>query len=226
MFHVKQSINNNHLFSTIIDILYDDNHHLNLSGIKEKQGMYEQHIEDSLCISKLIKSSFSKTETIYDLGSGAGFPGLVIAIENPNKNVIMVDSNHKKTNFIKKILKTLKIQNVTVENKRIENLGKPQNADIVCAKALSSLDVLLEYAYPLLKMNGSLIAMKSSNITKELDDSYAVSELLGFSKPKFYPYSIFEKERQLIVFNLIEKSKIELPRKNGEAKNKPLRSKI
>lgn len=226
MFHVKHSTSNELIYNRIIDLLYEDNHHLNLSGIKEKQGMYEQHILDSKALSDFIKNRNNDAETIYDLGSGAGFPGLVIATDNSNKNVVMVDSNHKKTDFINKVVDLLGFKNVKVINSRIEEMGNTETADIVCAKALASLDILLEYASPLLKTKGILVAMKSCEIQEELANGLAVTEMLGFKKPVVVPYSLFNKQRQLLVFEKYKKAKIELPRKNGEAKNKPLRSKL
>ena len=225
MFHVKQIKNNDTLFKKTIDLLFQENHHHNLSGIKDWQGMYEQHILDSQFLSKFILQTEKSELLVLDLGSGAGFPGLVIAIENPNKKVIMIDSNKKKTDFINLALASLNLPNASSLNKRIEELGCPQNADLVCAKALTSLDVLLEYASPLLKLNGILVAMKSLDIEQELADAALVAELLGFEEPTIVPYSLFQRNRQLVVFKKTKKAKIELPRNSGEAKNKPLRSK-
>ncbi len=226
MFHVKQLNDNELIFKKLIDLLYQENHHHNLSGIKEWQGMYEQHILDSMALSGYLQEINKTNITIMDLGAGAGFPGLVIAIENPNKKVIMIDSNKKKTSFIDLVIKELDIKNAYSQNSRIEDLGCPQNIDIVCAKALSSLDVLLEYASPLLKIEGMLVAMKSVDIEQELLDASLVASQLGFEGPEFVPYSLFQKNRQLLVFRKTKKANIALPRKNGEAKNKPLRSKL
>ena len=226
MFHVKQSNNNDPLFQKTIDLLLQENHHHNLSGIKDWQGMYEQHIIDSKFLSDYIQQTEKSDAVIFDLGSGAGFPGLVVAIENPNKKVIMIDSNKKKTSFIDLVIKELNITNATSLNQRIEDLGCPQNIDIVCAKALASLDIILEYASPLLQNNGLLIAMKSCDIDDELEDARLVADALGFEAATTVPYSLFQRNRQLVVFRKIKKAKIELPRKNGEAKNKPLRSKL
>jgi 16S rRNA (guanine527-N7)-methyltransferase len=225
MFHVKQLNNNEQLFQKTIDLLFQENHHHNLSGIKDWQGMYEQHILDSKFLSDYILQTEKSDSLVLDLGSGAGFPGLVIAIENPDKKVIMIDSNKKKTDFINLVLTSINLSNASSLNKRIEDHGCPQNADIVCAKALTSLDVLLEYASPLLKINGILVAMKSLDIEQELADAGLVAGLLGFDEPTIVPYSLFQRNRQLVVFKKIKKAKIELPRNNGEAKNKPLRSK-
>lgn len=226
MFHVKQLNNNDQLFQKTIDLLYKENHHHNLSGIKDWQGMYEQHILDSKFLSDYLQQTEKSDALIFDLGSGAGFPGLVIAIEHPNKKVVMIDSNKKKTTFIDLVISELNLSNASSLNKRIEDLGCPQNADVVCAKALTSLDVLLEYASPLLKIDGILIAMKSVDIEEELADARLVVDLLGFEEPKAVPYSLFQRERQLFVFRKTKKAKLELPRNNGEAKNKPLRSKL
>lgn len=226
MFHVKQSTENDKIFHKIIDLLLRENQIHNLSGIKDWQGMYDQHILDSLAVSDYISTLSDSNINVLDLGSGAGFPGLVIAINNPNKKVTMIDSNRKKTTFINLVLKELQINNATALNSRIEDIGCPENANIVCAKALAPLDVLLEYASPLLKFGGILIAMKSSDIDEEASNASLVASHLGFGDFKKMPYSLFQRNRQLLVFTKTKNSKIKLPRKNGEARNKPLRSKL
>ncbi len=226
MFHVKQSETNQDTYHKIIDLLFRENQIHNLSGIKEWQGMYDQHIVDSTALAQYISNNHKGNIKVLDLGSGAGFPGLVIALENPDKKVVMVDSNKKKIDFINLVLTELEITNASAIHTRIEDLGCPEDSDIVCAKALTSLDVLMEYSSPLLKTNGLLIAMKSEEIEQELTDALLVVNQLGFKGHKIFPYSHFQKNRQLVVFNKAKKAKIKLPRKNGEAKNKPLRSMI
>jgi 16S rRNA (guanine527-N7)-methyltransferase len=226
MFHVKHYYTNNYMFEKIIDMLYEENLLYNLSGIKEKEAMYEQHIVDSLELSNYLKAMKNKPVSVVDIGSGAGFPGLVLAVENPDKDVWLVESNKKKSSFSENVARQLSLKNVFVYNDRIERLNFNEDKDIVCAKALASLDVLLEYASPLLKIGGLFVAMKSSETSEEFAEAKSIMNLLGFRHLEDIPYLLSGKKRHLVVFLKAEKAKIELPRKIGDAKNKPLRSKV
>lgn len=147
------------------NILKEENQKYNLTRIIEKEDVYLKHFYDSLTISKIIDI---KNQRICDLGSGAGFPGLVLAICYPESKLTLIESNGKKCYFLNIVKDKLELNNVTVINTRVEEYAKENREiyDIVTARAVAPLKHLLEYGVPLVKVNGSFVAMKS-NIEEE-----------------------------------------------------------
>ena len=170
------------------NILNEENKKYNLTRIITKEEVYLKHFYDSLTITKIINI---KDQSICDLGSGAGFPGLVLAICFPSNNITLIESNGKKCYFLNLVKEKLNLSNVTVLNTRIEEYAKinREKYSIVTARAVAPLKHLLEYGIPLVKVNGYFIAMKS-NIEKE---EYNINNYLT-------KLNIVEKDR--IVFNL------------------------
>ena len=147
------------------NILKEENQKYNLTRIIEKDDVYLKHFYDSLTISKIIDI---KSQSICDLGSGAGFPGLVLSICYPESNLILIESNGKKCNFLNIVKDKLGLNNVTVINARVEEYAKENRElyDIVTARAVAPIKHLLEYGISLVKVNGNFIAMKS-NVEEE-----------------------------------------------------------
>lgn len=147
------------------NILNEENKKYNLTRIITKEDVYLKHFYDSLTITKIINI---KDQSICDLGSGAGFPGLVLAICFPSSNITLIESNSKKSNFLNLVKEKLNLTNVTVLNTRIEEYAKTnrEKYSVVTARAVAPLKHLLEYGIPLVKKGGYFIAMKS-NIEKE-----------------------------------------------------------
>lgn len=155
------------------NILKEENEKYNLTRIIEKEDVYLKHFYDSLTISKIIDI---ETKNLCDLGSGAGFPGLVLAICFPNTKVTLIESSGKKCNFLNIVKEKLYLQNATIINARIEEYAKENREifDIVTARAVAPLKHLLEYGIPLVKVKGHFIAMKSKieEETKNIENYY------------------------------------------------------
>ena len=169
-------------------ILKEENEKYNLTRIIEKEDVYLKHFYDSLTITKIIDIN---SKSICDLGSGAGFPGLVLAICFPSSKVTLIESNGKKCYFLNLVKDKLNLNNVKVINDRIEQYSKENREifDIVTARAVAPLKHLLEYGVPLVKVEGYFIAMKASTEKEEENiDNY------------YKKLSITEEER--LVFNL------------------------
>lgn len=155
------------------------NKHTNLTAITKEEDVYLKHFYDSLTICKII--DLTKEETILDIGSGAGFPGLVLKIFFPHLKVTLIDSNNKKTKFLEYMVAKLTLKDVTIINERVEKLAlKSLNSfDIVTARAVTKLNILAELALPLVKINKYFIAMKA-NVDLELEDgTFAINYLGG-----------------------------------------------
>lgn len=175
-------------------ILKEENQKYNLTRIIEEDDVYLKHFYDSLTITKIIDIN---NQSICDLGSGAGFPGLVLGICFPSAKLTLIESNGKKCNFLNIVKKKLNLNNVTIINTRIEEYAKENRElyDIVTARAVAPLKHLLEYGIPLVKINGVFIAMKANveNEEKNIDNYYNKLNI---------------KEEQRIVFNLPNENSI------------------
>ena len=155
------------LLQKYCDFLLDYNKTTNLTAIKDKDNVYLKHFYDSLTINKYLNN----VNTLLDIGTGAGFPGMVIAIMHPEIHVTLLDSNNKKIKFLEELIKILGITNVSLIYGRCETFAKDnkEKFDIVTSRAVARLRILCELALPLLKINGKFIAMKG-NISEELND--------------------------------------------------------
>lgn len=159
------------------EYLLEYNKHTNLTAIKTKEEVYLKHFYDSLTLCKAI--DLTKEESLLDIGSGAGFPGMVLKIFFPNLKVYLVDSNNKKTKFLEELKIKLNVNNLEVINNRIEKLYDLflNKIDIVTARAVTNLTILSELAIPIVKKDKYFIAMKG-NATEEINESrYAINYL-------------------------------------------------
>lgn len=147
--------------------LVEYNEHTNLTAIKNYNDILLKHFYDSMTIVK--GYDFSNVKTLVDVGSGAGFPGMVIKILFPHIHVTLIDSNNKKTKFLEELAQRLNIKNYTIEHVRSEEfaLNNLDKYDIVTARAVSALPVLTEICLPLVKEDGYLLALKG-DVQEEL----------------------------------------------------------
>lgn len=170
------------------NILVEENSKYNLTRITTKEEVYLKHFYDSLTLTKAVNIT---NQSICDLGSGAGFPGLVLAICFPLSQITLIEANGKKCHFLNIIKEKLSLTNVTIINTRVEDYAKKNREifDIVTARAVAPLKHLLEYGIPLVKVGGSFIAMKSNieNEIKNIDNYYSKLNI---------------KETNRIIFNL------------------------
>ena len=153
---------------TYYHILKEENNKYNLTRIIEEDAVYLKHFYDSLTITEVININ---NQIICDIGSGAGFPGLVLAICFPNTKLTLIESNGKKCNFLNIVKDKLNLTNVTILNARAEEFSKNNREvfDIVTARAVAPLKHLLEYGIPLLKIGGYFITMKANVENEEVN---------------------------------------------------------
>lgn len=203
-------------------ILKVENSKYNLTRIIEKEDVYLKHFYDSLTITKVIDID---NQSLCDLGTGAGFPGLVIAICFPNTKIILIESNGKKCTFLNLVKDRLNLNNVTVINTRVEEYAKDNREifDIVTARAVAPLKHLLEYGIPLVKVNGVFIAMKSNTENEEhnIDNYYKKLSIIE-EKRVIFNLPIEESLRTLIEYRKKEITNSMYPRKYSEIKKKDI----
>ena len=204
------------------EILERENKLYNLTSITEKGSVFLKHFYDSLTIVKIIDLNEG---TLCDLGTGAGFPGMVLKIMFPNLKVTLIDATLKKCNFLEKVIKELNLENIKVINARVEEYAKIEREkyDIVTARAVAPLKHLLEYGVPLLKVNGTFVAMKG-NINEELNgiENYENKLKIKQNKRIDFQLPIENSNRTLISFIKLEVTNNKYPRKYTEIKKKSL----
>lgn len=152
------------------ELLVEKNKVMNLTGIVEKEEVYLKHFYDSLTIVKSI--DLNKISNLCDIGTGAGFPGLVLKIVFPQLKVVLLDSLNKRVDFLNNVINTLNLKNIEVIHTRAEEyaLSHRNSFDVTTARAVANLNILLEYAIPMTKVGGYFIALKG-NVREELEDS-------------------------------------------------------
>jgi len=136
----------------------------NLTAIRNREEMLRLHILDSLALLPFVSGN-----KIADIGTGAGLPGIPLAIFMPNQQFTLVDSNSKKTRFVQQAILELKLSNVEVVHSRVENLARPAEFDAVLSRAFASLGDIMQLTEYLLQAGGVLVAMKGQRPQEELD---------------------------------------------------------
>ena len=203
--------------------LLEYNTHTNLTAITNEEEVYLKHFYDSLTITKII--DLEKETSLMDIGTGAGFPGLVLKIFFPNLNVILVDSNNKKIKFLQEVCQKINVDNLTIINDRVENLLTKyiNSIDIVTARAVTNLPVLTELAIPFVKKDKYFIAMKG-NATDELNASQNAFKVLNCSVEDINIFELYNNAgtRTLIKVKKLEDSNIKSVRSYDKIVRKPL----
>ena len=165
-------------FKDYYEFLVEYNKHTNLTAITKLEDVYLKHFYDSCILTKVV--DFNNITTCLDIGTGAGFPGIVLKILYPKLKVELLDSNNKKTKFCEEVIRLLRLSNIEVINKRAEDYIKDKREyyDLVTARAVKDLSILNELAIPYVKLNGYFIAMKSE-YKEELKQGLKGISILG-----------------------------------------------
>ena len=167
-----------------MSLVLERNEIINLTSITEPEEFVSLHLLDSLACAGLPETELSSD--IIDVGSGAGFPGIPLALLYPEKRFLLTDSLNKRTEFIRYAAKELDLKNVEVKHIRAEKIGREfkyrESFDLSLCRAVGSLPVVLEYCMPLVRVGGSGIFYKTIPAKGEIEDSLLARELLGCSK--------------------------------------------
>ena len=204
------------------EVLRAENKKYNLTAIKNKEDVYLKHFYDSLTLSKIIKL---ENQSLCDIGTGAGFPGMVLKIIYPNLKVTLVDATEKKCKFLQLVIQELGLKDIEVIHARAEIYSKTvrEKYDIVTSRAVAPLKHLLEYSIPLVKLGGNYIAMKS-DIQKEIENIDIYYKKLKIEEEKILIFTLpyEESTRTLIKYKKIDKTDLKYPRKYTDIKKKSL----
>lgn len=202
------------------ELLIEYNKKMNLTAITDKEDVYLKHFYDSLTISKII--DLNKENTLCDLGSGAGFPGLVLKIFYPHLIVTLVDSLEKRIKFLNIVIKELNLHFIEAVHDRIEEYSKKniEQYDVVTARAVTNLSALLEMSSPSIKKDKYFIAMKG-NFEEQYKNSL---KELKLKEESFIEFDLPKEAGHRTLIKIVKKDKTldKYPRKFSEIKKNPL----
>ncbi len=212
-------------FNAYCDFLKEYNKHTNLTNITEDDQIFLKHFYDSLTIVKAI--DLNEIDTILDVGTGAGFPGMVLKIIFPHLKLVLLDSNNKKINFLKELAKKLNIKGIEFFHGRVEEYCQKhrESFDIVTARAVTNMTTLTELCLPLTKVNGYFIAMKGSNEEEIEAAKYAIQLLGGKIEEQIkFNLPIEESGRNIIKIKKVKNTPKEYPRRYDKMVKNPLKN--
>jgi 16S rRNA (guanine527-N7)-methyltransferase len=202
---------------------------MNLTAITEKKDVYEKHFLDSLTITKIVsRETLDKGCTLLDMGTGAGFPGLPIAIVFPNVHVILMDSLNKRIRFLEDTAQKLDLTNVTAIHARAEELARNkkyrEKEDICCSRAVANLSTLSEYCLPFVKKGGYFISYKTENVQSEIDQGQKAIKILGgeLKQTEFFALPGTDYQRSLVKIEKVGTTPVKYPRKAGTPSKEPI----
>ncbi len=219
----EEQANNLEMYKTL---LLEWNEKMNLTAITDEYEIIIKHFVDCLECTKVIKEE----EKIIDVGTGAGFPGMVLAIYYKDKKFTLLDALNKRLIFLQEVVNTLKLDNVEIIHGRAEEVARKEEYkeqfDASVSRAVAQLPVLLEYTSPFIKVNGKCIVMKGDNVEDEVKlSSNALNTLKLKIVDRFnYNYMINNEEynRSILKINKIGNTPQKYPRNYGQIKKKPL----
>lgn len=204
-----------------LELLYEKNKVMNLTAIRDKKGMIEKHFIDSLFLTEIIKKDEQK---LIDVGTGAGFPGLVLAIYYPEKEFLLVDSVRKKIEFINEVIENLELKNVQTSSERAEELikNKRETFDTALCRGVANLRIILEYMIPFIKVGGKFLPQKLN--LNELEESQNALKKLDTTVENIHKFYLPESKDERIIFEIekMKKTDVKYPRKTGIPAKKPL----
>lgn len=207
------------------NLLLSWNEKMNLTAITHPEEVLYKHFYD--CILFLKHISLKKGDSLIDVGTGAGFPGMVLKIMRPDINVTLLDSLNKRLVFLNDVIEKTGLEGVSTLHMRAEDAGKSplhrEKYDIACARAVASLPALSEYCLPLVKISGSFVAMKGASANEEAANAINAARLLGGEKPTIICETLTGNEqRAFVITKKISQTPTKYPRKPSDISKQPL----
>lgn len=211
-------------FDLYCEFLLKYNLHTNLTAIKTTEEVYLKHFYDSATIAKVI--DLTSIDSVLDIGTGAGFPGVVLKILYSHLNVVLLDSNNKKIKFLEELIKILNLNDITPINKRAEELNPEfrSSFDFVTARAVADLSILSELSIPLAKVGGYFLSLKGNKDEEITNATYAI-ELLGAQIEEICRLKLPKEEssRMIIKIKKVKETPDKYPRRYEKIKKNPLK---
>lgn len=226
---IEMGINDKEVYNKLIkyrQLILEWNTKINLTSITDEEEMYLKHFIDSFLVLKTDINFNNKK--IIDIGTGAGFPGIPLAILSKSSEFCLLDSLKKRITFLKIVAEELNLKNIELIHGRAEDYAKleeyREKFDIVISRAVADFPVLLEYSLPFLKNGGYFIAYKGKKYSEEVGRSHNALEILGGEIVDNYKFELplIYNDRNFIIVEKIGNTPFRYPRKAGKALKNPL----
>ncbi len=213
-------------FYRFYELLIEYNKVMNLTAITEYDEVVKKHFVDSLAIQNII--DLNEIQTLVDVGTGAGFPGIPLKIVYPHLKVTLLDALNKRVKFLDIVIKELGLKNISAEHGRAEDFAKNkkyrEKYDLCVSRAVANLSTLSEYCIPFVHLGGCFIPYKSENIDEELEQSKKAISILGGNVEDVVRFKLTDTDigRSLIKIKKEKKTPEKYPRKAGLPSREPL----
>ena len=203
-------------FEKYYDFLIQENEKYNLTAITSFEDVVTKHFVDSA----LAFENFSGK--VLDVGSGAGFPGVVLAILNPKLQITLVDSLNKRINFLNEVIKLLGLKNVTALHSRVEDLKEKETYDVVTARAVAHLPTLVEYLAPFAKVGGKCVIYKGAEAFEEVESAQKAIKEVGCQLEGMQSFKLKDMSRCVIILRKIDHAPSKYPRPQNKPRKNPI----
>lgn len=214
-------------FFTYYIMLIEKNKVMNLTAITEMEEVIDKHFMDSIMLKKVV--DLDKIQTVADMGTGAGFPGIPLKIVFPHLQITLMDSLNKRLQFLDEVIAELGLKGIETLHGRAEDIGKDllyrENYDLCVSRAVANLSTLSEYCLPMVKKGGQFVSYKSGDVAEELEDSKKAISILGgeISGVEYFKLPQTDNERSFVVIDKVKESPKKYPRKAGTPGKEPIK---
>lgn len=210
-------------FKQYYELLVEWNQRMNLTAIVEKEQVYLKHFYDSATLVKII--DLNNEKTLCDIGTGAGFPGIVLKILFPQLEITLVDALNKRIIFLNHVIECLNLKKIKTEHARAEDYARThrEKFDVVTSRAVSTLQILLEYSIPMVKLEKYFIPLKG-DIAQEIKASKHAMDILNVKlecQEQFH-LPVENSLRTILKFRKEKRSHVKYPREFSVMKRNPL----
>ncbi len=207
------------------NLLLEWNEKINLTAITEPEAVLYKHFYDCILFLKHCKAPVGAS--VIDVGTGAGFPGMVLKIVRPDLKITLLDSLNKRLIFLNDVIEKLELEGIETVHLRAEEAGKSklhrEKYDIATARAVANLPVLLEYCTPLVKKGGMFVSMKGPSANEEAALCANAEKILGLNKPNIVCETLTgEEQRAFVIYEKISQTPPKYPRKPNDISKQPL----